>query len=125
MLNRRGRIEAGSDTSCGWREDRFYLVCAAFFEQRLIDHLAFARRAMRTLTSSTARTTGPRSLNGPKSRDILGACTDAALDNASFRWLSAQEITVAGHRMWAFRMSYAGELGWELHMPARAHAGGL
>jgi dimethylglycine dehydrogenase len=34
-----------------------------------------------------------------------------------FRWLSAQEIEVAGHELWAFRMSYAGELGWELHMP--------
>jgi dimethylglycine dehydrogenase len=49
-----------------------------------------------------------------------GRCTDARLDNASFRWLSAQEIEVAGHKIWAFRMSYAGELGWELHMPFEA-----
>jgi dimethylglycine dehydrogenase len=49
----------------------------------------------------------------------------AALDNASFRWLTAQEIDRAGHKMWAFRMSYAGELGWELHVPREAHAGGL
>jgi dimethylglycine dehydrogenase len=48
---------------------------------------------------------------------VLGACTDERLDNGAFRWLSAQEIIVAGHRVWAFRMSYAGELGWELHMP--------
>ena len=34
--------------------------------------------------------------------------------------LSAQEITVAGHSIWAFRMSYAGELGWEFHMPDAA-----
>jgi len=60
------------------------------------------------------------SLNGPRSRDILGACTDAPLDNKSFRWLSAQQITVAGHQIWAFRMSYAGELGWEFHMPNAA-----
>jgi dimethylglycine dehydrogenase len=39
MLNRRGRIEL-EPPSCGLAEDRFYLVCAAFFEQRLIDHLA-------------------------------------------------------------------------------------
>jgi dimethylglycine dehydrogenase len=31
---------AGNDHRAAWREDRFYLVCAAFFEQRLLDHLA-------------------------------------------------------------------------------------
>ena len=56
-------------------------------------------------------------LQGPCSRDVLAACADAALDNASFRWLTAQEINVAGHPAWALRMSYAGELGWELHGP--------
>ena len=58
------------------------------------------------------------SLNGPYSRDVLAACTDAPLNNESFRWLSAQEIKVAEVTCWAFRMSYAGELGWELHIPA-------
>ena len=51
---------------------------------------------------------------------MLGAVTDAPLDNASFRWLSAQDITIAGHSIWALRLSYAGELGWELHGPAEA-----
>jgi dimethylglycine dehydrogenase len=32
----------------------------------------------------------------------------------------AQEITVAGHKVWALRMSYAGELGWEFHGPREA-----
>ena len=48
---------------------------------------------------------------------MLGACTDAPLDNAGFRWLSAKEITVADQRCWSLRLSYAGELGWELHGP--------
>ena len=43
------------------------------------------------------------------------ACTDAALDNANFRWLSAQQINIAGIPCHAFRLSYAGELGWEIH----------
>ena len=51
---------------------------------------------------------------------MLAACTEARLDNAAFRWLSAQEVEIAGHKVWAFRMSYAGELGWELHMPDAA-----
>ena len=56
-------------------------------------------------------------LNGPNSRKVLEQCTDAPLDNANFRWLSAQKIMVAGHEVWAFRMSYSGELGWEFHIP--------
>jgi dimethylglycine dehydrogenase len=60
------------------------------------------------------------SLNGPRARDVLADCTNVEISNASFRWLSAQQITVAGHDIWAFRMSYAGELGWEFHMPQSA-----
>ena len=45
MLNRRGRIELET-TIVRMAEDRFYLVCAAFFEQRLLDHLAAIRTAL-------------------------------------------------------------------------------
>ncbi|MHA7828090.1 MAG: FAD-dependent oxidoreductase [Roseovarius sp.] len=119
MLNRAGRIELET-TIVRMADDQFYLVCAAFFEQRLLDHLEMHRDGADAKVTALSSSWGALSLNGPKSRDVLGACTDAALDNASFRWLSAQEITVAGHQVWAFRMSYAGELGWELHMPFAA-----
>ncbi|MEM9845238.1 MAG: glycine cleavage T C-terminal barrel domain-containing protein, partial [Pseudomonadota bacterium] len=59
-------------------------------------------------------------LNGPFAREVLGACTAADLSNAGFRWLSAKHITVAGHDILAMRISYAGELGWEFHMPRDA-----
>ena len=121
MLNRAGRIELET-TIIRMAEDRFYLVCAAFFEQRLLDHLATHRDGAQAKVTALSCNWGALALNGPKSRDVLAACTDAKLDNASFRWLSAQEITVAGHAVWAFRMSYAGELGWELHMPFAAMA---
>lgn len=121
MLNRRGRIEIET-TIVRMAEDSFYLVCAAFFEQRLLDHLAAEQQDEDARVTALSSTWGALSLNGPKSRDVLAACTDTALDNASFRWLSAQQITLAGDRVWAFRMSYAGELGWELHMPFEAMA---
>lgn len=119
MLNRAGRIELET-TIVRMAEDRFYLVCAAFFEQRLLDHLETHRDGTDAVVTALSSTWGALSLNGPRSRDVLGACTDAALDNASFRWLSAQKITIAGHKVWALRVSYAGELGWELHMPYAA-----
>jgi dimethylglycine dehydrogenase len=43
--------------------------------------------------------------------------TDAYLGNARFRWLSGQEITLAGIPLRALRVNYVGELGWELHAP--------
>jgi dimethylglycine dehydrogenase len=56
-------------------------------------------------------------LTGPKSRDVLAQVTDADLGNNAFPWLTAQEIEVAGVPLRALRVSYAGELGWELHTP--------
>ena len=125
MLNRRGRIELET-TVVKLAEERYYLVCAAFFEQRLLDHLEQAKSmeglwpaGFEAAVTVTLRSNewAALSLNGPKARDVLAACTDAPLDNANFRWLTAQQIIVAGHKLWAFRMSYAGELGWELHIP--------
>ncbi|MEO1000950.1 MAG: FAD-dependent oxidoreductase, partial [Pseudomonadota bacterium] len=110
MLNRRGRIELET-TVVRMADDRFYLVCAAFFEQRLLDHLAQHRGDADVRVTALSESWGALALNGPRARDVLGAVTAARLDNAAFRWLSAQEIEVAGHRIWAFRMSYAGELG--------------
>ncbi len=56
-------------------------------------------------------------VTGPHSRELLQSLTDADLGNDSFRWLTAQEIEVAGVACTALRVSYVGELGWELHMP--------
>ena len=114
MLNERGRIEIEL-TIVRLGSDRFYLVCAAFFEQRLLDHLARYQApeavAIKNLSNDWAAIT----LQGPKSRAVLAANTPSPLSNAAFRWLSAQEIEIAGKTMWVFRLSYAGELGWEIH----------
>ncbi len=119
MLNRRGRIELET-TVVKLAEQQYYLVCAAFFEQRLMDHLAQHREGAEVTLTSRSAEWGALALNGPRARDVLGNCTKADLSNAGFRWLTAQHITVAGHKVLALRMSYAGELGWELHMPFAA-----
>jgi dimethylglycine dehydrogenase len=56
-------------------------------------------------------------LAGPRSRDVLRKLTDTDLSNQNFRWLTGQEITVAGIEVRALRVNYVGELGWELHVP--------
>jgi len=117
FLNRRGRIEIEA-TIVRLGENRFYIVCAVFFEQRLVDHLNRHLASEDVTVTVRSESWAALALQGPKSRVVLGATTDAALDNEAFRWLSAQSIDIAGAPVWALRMSYAGELGWELHGPA-------
>ena len=117
LLNDNGRIELET-TVVRLAENRFYFTCAAFFEQRLLDYLTFRKTpgiVVEIINLSDAW--GALAINGPKSHEIVGACTSAALDNITFPWLRAQEIEISGTRMWAIRMSYAGELGWEFHGP--------
>ncbi len=56
-------------------------------------------------------------ISGPRSRELLAGLTDTPLGNAEFPWLRAREITLAGQPVRALRVSYVGELGWELHAP--------
>ncbi len=119
LLNVRGRIEIELTIS-KFTEDSFYLVCAAFFEQRLLDHLKFNSNGEDVLIKCLSTKWSALTINGPLARNVLSQCTHTKLDNNNFPWLKAKEITVAGHKVWALRMSYAGELGWELHMPSSA-----
>lgn len=60
---------------------------------------------------------GMLAMSGPASRRILSELTDIDLSNKAFPWLSGQQITVANIPCYALRVSFVGELGWELHAP--------
>ena len=62
---------------------------------------------------------------GPKARDVLAKLTDTPLDNASFPWLTGQTIDAGfATDVYALRVNFIGELGWELHFPIE-YANGL
>lgn len=54
---------------------------------------------------------------GPQAREILRRVTDADVSNAAFPYFTARWIDIGYARVLALRVSYVGELGWELHMP--------
>ena len=56
-------------------------------------------------------------VNGPLSRELLTPLSDENFSNKSFPWLTCKEIVIAGVPSIAMRVSYVGELGWELHHP--------
>lgn len=117
FLNEIGRIELEA-TIVRLAEHRYYLVCAAFFEQRLLDHLNWHRADESDVQiANLSLDWGAVAINGPKSRDVLAMCSPAQLNNAEFPWLRAKQIQIAGVDCWAMRLSYAGELGWEIHTP--------
>lgn len=114
-LSAQGRIQ-GEMTVTRIADDHFYCLSAAAAEQRDWDWMVQSQRPDENVTfSNRTMDLGVLVLSGPKSRDLLARLTDADLSNEGFRWLSGQEITVAGAFLRALRVSYVGELGWELH----------
>jgi 4-methylaminobutanoate oxidase (formaldehyde-forming) len=57
------------------------------------------------------------SVMGPNARRLLSAATDADLSNAAFPFLTAKTIEIGKTTVRAVRITYVGELGWELHVP--------
>jgi len=56
-------------------------------------------------------------IQGPKSRDLLSRVTNADMSNEAFPFLTLQEIDIGYALVLALRVSYVGELGWELYIP--------
>jgi dimethylglycine dehydrogenase len=120
LLSRNGRI-LGEMTLSRLADDRFYALSAAAAELRDWDVLTQALRADEPVRiENVTQSRGVLVVSGPKSRELLARLTDADLGNEQFPWLRAREITVAGHALRALRVSYVGELGWELHPPMAA-----
>ena len=123
-LNERGTIEADLTVT---REaaDRYLVVTAAATQVRdfawLRDHIpADARCVAVDITSSMA----VLNVQGPRSRDLLQSLTTDDLSNEAFPFGTSQVIDLGYSRVRASRVSYVGELGYELYIPTeigRAH----
>ncbi|WP_171205292.1 FAD-dependent oxidoreductase [Ruegeria sp. HKCCA0235A] len=106
----RGRIL--TEMSCmRLGEDDFVMITAATAQWHDRDILMNAMPAGVTVEDVTT-TRDTLIVTGPKSREILSGLTDADL---SLGWLTHQAATVAGQPAHLIRVSFAGELGWEVH----------
>ena len=110
VSDRRGRIL--TELSCiRLEEDSFVLITAATAQWHDGDLI---RQSVPEGVSVKETTTERSALivTGPTSREVLGPLTDADL---SLGWLTHQHATVAGKKAFLARVSFAGELGWEVH----------
>ncbi len=92
-------------------EDEFILITAAAAQWHDYELLWRNLPAGLALTDRTAEF-GTLVVSGPNSRDLFAKISDADL---SLGWLTLQDATVAGSAARLARVSYAGELGWEIH----------
>jgi dimethylglycine dehydrogenase len=97
-------------------DGHFYLVGAATAEWHDLDVLESVLPADGSVTiANRTHELGTLVIVGPRSRDVLAKITSTPLDNASFPWLSCRTLETAAGLLRALRVSYVGELGWELH----------
>jgi len=122
MLNRRGGIECDF-TVTRLADDRFLIVTGTAFGNH---DLGWIRRhlpargepgdgAVRVRDTTSARACF--GLWGPRARDILASLTKDDVSDAAFPYLTAREITIGTAPVLALRVTYVGELGWELYPP--------
>jgi len=121
MLNDKGGIETDL-TVARLAEDHFYLVTGTGFRQHDYSWIERQLGDLQVELSDITEQWTTLSLMGPKARDILSQLTASSLANAKFPFGTVQTIEIAGHAVRALRVTYVGELGWELHMPRAAGA---
>ena len=110
VADSRGRIR--TEFSCiRVGEDSFILITAATAQWHDGDMIRQSVPAGVNVNETTTQRSA-LIVTGPKSRELLAPLTDADL---SLPWLSHQHCTVAGQKAFMARVSFAGELGWEVH----------
>lgn len=117
-LNRAGGIEADL-TVTRLAEDRFLVVVTDLVHRRMAPWIErhSPDGAHVTVTDVTSGTT-LMTVQGPWSRRLLSRLTSVDLSNEAFPYMTAREIDLHYARVLAMRVTYVGELGWELHVPA-------
>ena len=105
-------------TATRFADNHFWLITAAVAQWHDRDWLNRHLPADGSVTLRDITTEyGTLALAGPRSRDILAAVTAAALDTPAFPWMAVRAIEIGMARVAALRVSYVGELGYELHVP--------
>ncbi len=116
-INEAGGIEA--DVTVTRRgEEELLVVCSDIAHRHVETWMRrhFPEGAFVTITDVTSGY-AMLTIQGPRSRALLSGLTSASFANEDFPYLSAKEIDIGYSRVYAVRVTYLGELGWELYVP--------
>ncbi|UCF27435.1 MAG: GcvT family protein [Chloroflexota bacterium] len=117
-LNERGTIEADL-TVARLAEDRYQVVSSWSIHTNVLTWLKrhIPEDAHVTVTDMTSAYS-LLNIQGPKSRQLLSKLTSADMSNQTFPYLTIKEIDIGYALVNALRITYLGELGWELYIPS-------
>ncbi len=117
MLNDHGGIECDL-TLARVAEDEFYITTGTGFATHDFDWISRnIPDGMNCQLFDISSSNAVLALMGPRARDILKAVTRDDVSNEGFKFGSIKTIGIAGCPVLALRVTYVGELGWELHLP--------
>jgi glycine cleavage system aminomethyltransferase T/glycine/D-amino acid oxidase-like deaminating enzyme len=121
-LNEAGTLEADL-TVTKLAGDRFWVVASDTAHRHALTwlrrHIGDARAFVTDVTSGFAQI----NIQGPRSRELLAAVTTADVSNEAFGFRAAAEIDIGFARVLCIRITYLGELGYELYIPAEQAVG--
>ena len=120
MLNGRGGTEL--DATVTRLADDLFLVVAPTAAQAKTFHWLRRYGDPAAVVTDVTSGLGTLAVTGPRSRELLALLTGADLSDAAFPFATAQEIDVGWATALALRISFAGELGWELYAPVESLA---
>ena len=99
-------------------ENDFYLISAIGSEHKDLHWMQSNREGFDVNIENLTDSISSMLITGPKSREILQQMTEEDLSHEAFPWLCARNIKLDSAAVTVLRVSYAGELGYELHMPS-------
>ena len=120
LLNKRGGIECDL-TIARIAEDCFYIVTGTAYATH--DFQWIKANLPKGLNADLVDITSAftvLSLMGPRARDVLQAICNDDVSNEAFPFATVKHLSIAGAMVRALRVTYVGELGWELHIPVES-----
>ena len=116
LLTKRGGVRA-EFTLTRTGPESFYLVSAGALESHDFDVLRKLAPESGVRIDKVTTQHGVLVLAGPRSRAVLTKVADIDVSNAAFPWLTGRPLSIGAAGVWAMRVNFVGELGYEIHHP--------
>jgi len=123
-LNEDGKLEADL-TVTKLADDRFWVVASDTAHRHVETRMRrrFAAAGAHAFATDVTGAYAQINIQGPRSRELMSMVTDADMSNDAFAFRDAHEIAIGFARVLCLRITYLGELGYELYVPAEQALG--
>jgi glycine cleavage system aminomethyltransferase T/glycine/D-amino acid oxidase-like deaminating enzyme len=123
-LNEDGKLEADL-TVTKLADDRFWVVASDTAHRHVETRMRrrFAASGAHAFATDVTGAYAQINIQGPRSRELMALVTDADMSNDAFVFRDAREIAIGFARVLCLRITYLGELGYELYVPAEQAIG--